>query len=360
MATLQRYDGTSVAYADSDLDSIIAHLVAANASGRGNGDNVFFMCSPPSLLIVDLNWQINRRFSELFQASANVNLMFYLQFENDQDYYDLPDAFVKCGYAGVLPQTAADLPSVCVALYESGLVGASKSIAIGSGGSLVEFGGAITEPAQIKGLLAGPGVILSDTGTDINITAQPPSVSALGGGTPILDYSTNVSHIYLNTLLAGAGISLAKTAGSAQISSAALLNSTGTGVSLVQGSPGAIKSLLGAQGVAVTSDSNTVTVGLGSTLTCAALQASDTLTLQASDGAPLLTVNPTTIDLTLNALFGEGGAALAHVLNGTAMVFSGKVNAQSASISQTLAVGRGYGRYEPNRQRERLWQRLLR
>ena len=107
MATLQRYDGTSVAYADSDLDSLIAHRIAGNASGTGNGDNVYFMCAPTSLLIMDLNWQINRRFSELFQASANMNQLFYLQFENDHDYYNLPEALVKCGYAGVLPQDAA-------------------------------------------------------------------------------------------------------------------------------------------------------------------------------------------------------------------------------------------------------------
>ena len=340
MATLQRYDGTSVVHADSDLDSIIAHLVAANASGTGNGDDVFFMCSPPSLLIMDLNWQINRRFSELFQASTNMNQLFFLQFENDQDYYDLPDALAKCGYAGVLPQSAADLPSVYMALYESGLVGASKAINVGSGDSLVAFGGTITEPAQIKGLQAGPGVLLSDTGTDINIAAQPPTFSSLGAGTPILDYSSTPSHIYLNTLQAGAGISLAKTAGAVQISSTAILNSTGTGASLVQGTPGAIKSLLGAQGVVVTSATNTVTVGLGSTLTCAALQASGAaLTLQASDGTPLLTVNPTTVDLRLNALFGEGGTALAHVLNSTDMVFSGKVNAQSVSVAQALTVG---------------------
>ena len=125
MATLQRYDGTSVAYADPDLDSIIAHLIAANASGTGTGDNVFFTCAPPSLLIMDLNWQINRRFSELFQASPNMNQLFFLQFENDHDYYNL-EALVKCGYAGVLPQDAADLPSVYMALYESGLVGANR------------------------------------------------------------------------------------------------------------------------------------------------------------------------------------------------------------------------------------------
>ena len=129
-------------------------------------------------------------------------------------------------------------------------------------------------------------------------------------------------------------------AGSVQISSTAILNSAGTGATLVQGTPGAIKSLLGAQGVAVTSAANTVTVGLGSTLTCTALQASDaSLTLQASDGTPLLTVNPTTIDLTLNALFGEGGTPLAHVLNGTDIVFSGKVNAQNVSVAQSLTVG---------------------
>ena len=113
---------------------------------------------------MDLNWQINRRFSELFQASTNMNLLFFLQFENDQDYYDLPEALVKCGYAGVLPQSAADLPSVYMAPYESGLVGANKAINIGSGDSLVGFAGTVTEPAQIKGLEAGPGILLSDTG----------------------------------------------------------------------------------------------------------------------------------------------------------------------------------------------------
>ena len=90
----------------------------------------------------------------------------------------------------------------------------------------------------------------------------------------------------------------------------------------------------------MTSAASAVTVGLGSTLTCAALQASGaSLTLQASDGTPLLTVNPTTVDLRLNALFGEGGTALAHVLNGTDIVFSGKVNAQNVSIGQSLTVG---------------------
>ena len=61
MATLQRADGTSVAYAGADLDSIIAHLTAANAAGSGNGENIFFMSAAPDLLIMDLNWQINRR-----------------------------------------------------------------------------------------------------------------------------------------------------------------------------------------------------------------------------------------------------------------------------------------------------------
>ena len=116
MATLQRYDGTSVDYSDADLDSSIAHLTAANVSGTGTGDNVFFMAAAPSLLIMDLNWQINRRFSELFQASNNVNQLFNLQFENDQDYYNLPQALAKCGYAGVLPQNASDLPSVYMVL----------------------------------------------------------------------------------------------------------------------------------------------------------------------------------------------------------------------------------------------------
>ena len=116
MATLQRYDGTSVDYSDADLDSVIANLTAANVSGAGTGDNVFFMAAAPSLLIMDLNWQINRRFSELFQASNNVNQLFNLQFENDQDYYNLPQALVKCGYAGVLPQNASDLPSVYMVL----------------------------------------------------------------------------------------------------------------------------------------------------------------------------------------------------------------------------------------------------
>ena len=207
MATLQRCDGTSVVYADSDLDSLIAHLIAGNASGTGNGDNVYFMCSPPSLLIMDLNWQINRRFSELFQASTNMNLLFYLQFENDHDYYDLPEALVKCGYAGVLPRDAMDLPIVYMALYESGLVGANKAISIGSGDSLVGFAGTVTEPAQIKGLIGGSGVLLSASATDITIEAQSLLFSSLGAGTPILDPSSTISNIYLNTLQAGAGIS---------------------------------------------------------------------------------------------------------------------------------------------------------
>ena len=254
-------------YSDSDLESIIAHLMAANASGTGNGDNVYFMCAAPSLLIMDLNWQINRRFSELFQASANMNQLFFLQFENDHDYYNLPDALAKCGYAGVLPQEAADLPSVYMAYYDSGLEGGNKAISIGTSESLVAFAGTITEPGHIKGLMAGPGVLLSDTGTDINIAAQPPSVSSLGAGTQILDPRSSPSQIFLNTLQAGVGISLAKIAGAAQISSTAILNSTGTGATLVQGTPGAIKSLLGGQGVVVTSDTQSVTVSLGPTLT---------------------------------------------------------------------------------------------
>ena len=190
MATLQRYSGTSVSSSSADLDSMIAHLTAANAAGCGDGENIFFMAAAPYPLLMGLNWQINRKFSELFQASFDNNQLFHLRFENEQDYYDLPSALVRCGFAGEPPTDAGSLPQVYMALFESGFGGAEKAISVGNGDSLVAFGGTTTEPAHIRGLIGGTGILLGTSGTDITIEALTPQIATLGQGLPLMDPSS--------------------------------------------------------------------------------------------------------------------------------------------------------------------------
>ena len=341
MATLQRYDGTSVSFSGADLDSMIAHLTAANAAGCGNGENIFFMAAAPYLLLMDLNWQINRKFSELFQASFDINQLFHLRFDNEQDYYDLPAALVRCGYAGEPPADASGLPSVYMTLYDSGLGGADKAISVGTGDSLVSFGGTMTEPAHIKGLIGGSGVLLGTSDTDITIEALVPQFTTLGSGLPLIDPSSSSQNMYMRSLQGGTGINVTLSAGTLALSTTALmaLQASGLGVSLVN-NPTTIKSLLGAQGVAITSVSNTVTVGLGPTLLTSAAQAfPSTLSLNAADGTPILTVGATTCDLRLNQILSSANTPVARVLNGTDMVFSGKVTAQTLSVATELTVG---------------------
>jgi hypothetical protein len=214
MATLlRRYDGTTTTYAAADMELLLAHLLSANSAGCSDG-SVFFWAASPYLVLADLAFQVNRRLSELFEAQADPTNPFGLAFSADGQYYTLGEALLACGYAGEVPQTVSDLSALFMAVYQSASGGAdSKVLSDATGSSLVATSGSISLPAHLKGLIGGQGVLLSESDTDITITANATSIATIGTGVPLIDPTSTALTKYLASLAVTNGLTLNRNAG---------------------------------------------------------------------------------------------------------------------------------------------------
>jgi uncharacterized coiled-coil protein SlyX len=203
MASLKRYDGTITTYSQADLEQLAGHLELANTVGCSDG-SVYYFSASPYLVLVDLAFQVNRKLSELFQAQANPDFPFNLAFISDSESYSLQDALLRCAYAGPLPETADDLPSIFMAIYQSSQGGGNqKAISVGTTTSLVANPGGAGLPAQIRGLIAGRGIqlgVYDFAPNDITIAAIATPLQSIGTGTTLIDPSSTDSQTYIKSI----------------------------------------------------------------------------------------------------------------------------------------------------------------
>ena len=168
MTTLSRNDGIIATWTADELELMLAHLIAAESAGCENNEDIFFMASSPFLLIIDLRWTVNRRLAEGFQLQEDRALPFNIRLVSSQRCYNLSEALFASGYSGPV---VTDLSVVYMALYESGTQTGTYAQNVGVGAPLVKSEGFGENPAEIRSLVAGNGIQLTDTYTEIVIKA---------------------------------------------------------------------------------------------------------------------------------------------------------------------------------------------
>jgi hypothetical protein len=121
---------------------------------------------------------------------------------------------LACGYAGEVPVTSADLSNIFMALYQSSSGGAdSKVLSDATGSSLVASSGSQALPAHLKGLIGGQGILLSESETDITITANATPIATIGSGLALIDPTSTPLTKDIASIAVANGLTISRNAG---------------------------------------------------------------------------------------------------------------------------------------------------
>ena len=111
MTRLNRYDGTIIPYASSELAAMLTRLIAqGQTSCIGNDDVAIVRVGSVGLLLVDVAWIVGRRLFELYLPTSDSTMPFGLRWQlQNQGAYTLTQALAGSGYGG---GTVTDLSPV--------------------------------------------------------------------------------------------------------------------------------------------------------------------------------------------------------------------------------------------------------
>ena len=209
--TLIKADGTSHSWTAQDLSAILARMIAAEQAVCVGAEGVAMMNARDGLLLVDAEWVIGRRLTELFTAEARSGQPYGVGFLANSTVFSVHAALEACGYSGV---PVSSLAAVHMVFYDAGSSKYAED-ASAAGVKLVKSGGVLGgDSAKIRTLVAGTGVTL-DGGTD-SVTISAPSDSRLGllddfswnSQTQLLEYSRGGIQALNRLRAAGGGIAL--------------------------------------------------------------------------------------------------------------------------------------------------------
>ena len=161
---LNRADGSVTSFTALDLEALAAHLLGAQQAFVESGGVRFWRVGFFSLLLVDVTTSRNRRLTETFELTYNVDMPFGLRFRQNASVYDLYAAIRSLGYFVV---NGATLESLNMAQYTLG------GAAILQTGQLVADVGAFgVRAARLRTLTVGTGLGVQVVGTMSNYRAQ--------------------------------------------------------------------------------------------------------------------------------------------------------------------------------------------
>ncbi len=196
VVTLVKADGRLLAYTQETLSRILGDLRAGNQNYcLGASGAAFMRAAPAGLLLLDVDYGLNRRLTETFQASQSATAPFGIVLSQGAASYTVSDAYAALGYAGSL----GALGDVYAAFWEQ--ADTAKYLLEGGDGSLVKSGGLFgSQAASLKTLAASGELSLTSTADEVQLSVAP---LASAGGVSLLQDSRT-----LKGLTAGAGISI--------------------------------------------------------------------------------------------------------------------------------------------------------
>lgn len=210
--TLIKADGSTHSWTAEDLSAVLARMIAGGQAVCVGANGIAMMNARDGLLLVDAEWVIGRRLTELFTVEARSGQPYGIGFINDSVVVSVNTALESCAYSGIIPIT--DLAQVHMVYYDAGSSKYAQD-ASASGVKLVKSEGVLGgDSAKIKTLLAGTGVTL-DGGTD-SVTISAPADSRLGllddfswnNATQLLEYSKGGIQALNRLRASGGGVAL--------------------------------------------------------------------------------------------------------------------------------------------------------
>ena len=166
MNQLNRYDGSIVPYASSELAAMLTRLIAqGQTSCIGNDDIAIVRVDSVGLLLVDVAWIVGRRLFELYSPTSDSTMPFGLRWQlQNQGAYTLTQALSGSGYAG---GTVTDLSLVHMMLYTG------VALPYLEAGQLVAAQGFVeNSPARLMSIAAGNNILMTTEGEVITISTN--------------------------------------------------------------------------------------------------------------------------------------------------------------------------------------------
>ena len=161
------------AFTETELISILTNLNgSSNYFANGLNELGYIRIASGTLLLVDLNSHINRQLFEIYSFHFSVTNQFNLKLVHNDNALELNinDALLSVGYSGTIP--ISTLESVFMKMYTN-----SNQAYLLSHDIVKHTGNFGVEPAELKSLVAGSGIVLSNDANNLTITANITSLS---------------------------------------------------------------------------------------------------------------------------------------------------------------------------------------
>jgi len=195
MNRLNRYDGTIVPYASSELAAMQTRLIAqGQTSCIGNDDVAIVRVGSVGLLLVDVAWIVGRRLFELYSPTSDSAMPFGLRWQlQNQGAYTLTQALAGSGYAG---GTVTDLSLVHMLLF----TGAALPYLEANSNLVAAQGFVENSPARLMSIAAGNNILMTKDGEVLTISTNADTTTkqltealqlkqdSLSAGDPIQDH----------------------------------------------------------------------------------------------------------------------------------------------------------------------------
>ena len=165
--------GITTNFTEIELISILGNLNSSNAYfTSGLNELVFIRISQGKLLLLDLNDNINRKLFEIYSFHYSVGNVFHLKLIHNDNALELNinDALISVGFSGTTPITT--LESRYMKLYTD-----SNHMYLNTNDLVKNTGIFAYTPAELKTLVAGAGIVLSNDANNLTITASITSLA---------------------------------------------------------------------------------------------------------------------------------------------------------------------------------------
>lgn len=161
------------AFTETELISILTNLnCSSNYFANGLNELVYIRIASSSLLLVDLNAHINKQLFDIDSFHFSVTNQFNLKLVHNDNALELNinDALLSVGYSGTIP--ISTLESVFMKMYTN-----SNQAYLLYHDIVKHTGNVGVEPAELKSLVTGNGIVLSNGANNLTITANITSLS---------------------------------------------------------------------------------------------------------------------------------------------------------------------------------------
>ena len=157
------HDGRSLEFTDTELGQTLARLEALNQSYCLGASDTAHVRAGTSLLVMDVGWSIGRKLIEGYAISGDTSFPYGLRFTLGQTHYTLEQALAGSGYVG----DVTALSDVYMGMYSQ-----EAQVYVENGQLVKSTGAFATSPAQLKSLIAGGNMTITEDLDTITLEAS--------------------------------------------------------------------------------------------------------------------------------------------------------------------------------------------